>query len=419
MDYDVAAISLTTPPAAASVTTYRPALSVKNNGRFPAVATGFISIYSAGRQVYSSQATSPAISPGATGTAVAALDWLPPYQGDFQVFGYVSTYRDQVETNNLLAPVTIHVGPEPPTPPPAVLPHHAQHEEDGSDVIVVDGLAGQLADPQTPLPHASTHQAAGADQLNVAGLAGILGEPQIPTAHGNEHHSTDFASMAELTNHANTAVVHSAATNLANRDLSGTDAGLVTASQLAKGSEPGGTPKTRFLALDRVWRAAAGSAPALGTNTEPVQITSTVGGSLCNLDIPLAWISESMQFLIKLCGYLHTIASPGATLEISLWLGQDQLGDLTIDAQQTADRDFTINADILGGLSDKARGAISWLSSGPLPGSTELQQSNENTLNGLPTADTSLYVRAEFANAHPDSFIQLSSGFTRALAPAI
>jgi hypothetical protein len=415
MDYDVAATGLHTPPPAASLVTYRPSISVRNNGRFSDIASGTISAYKDGLRVYFSPVTSPAIAPGETGLATAANDWTPETQGDYIFIGYVTSPMDQVEPNNNLAPVTIHVGPEPPTPPPTVLPHHAQHEEGGSDVISLDGLPGQLADPQTPLPHASSHQAAGADQLNVAGLAGILGEPQTPTAHGNEHHSTDFASMAELTNHAGATVVHSAADNLANRETSGPDSGLVVATQLASGSEPGGTPQTRFLALDRIWRAAAGTAASLGINTEPVQITPTVGGSLCNLDIPVAWISEGMQFLIKLCGYLHTIASPGATLELSLWLGQDQLGDITIDAGQTSDRDFTANADILGGLTDKARGAISWLSSGPLPGSTELKQSNENTLNGLPTSDTSLYIRAEFSNANPDSFIQLSSGFIRAL----
>jgi hypothetical protein len=256
MDYDVAAVGLSVPPAAASLTTYRPAISVKNNGRFDAVASGTLSAYKAGLRVWSSPVSSNSIEPGETGLAIAQDDWTPDTEGTYVFFGYVSTYKDQVEPNNNLAPVTITIGPEPPPPPPPVTAHASQHEHGGSDVLDVDDLPGQLRDEQRPEPHASQHQAGGNDQLNVAGLAGILGDPQTPVEHGNAHHTEQFTTQDELDNHAGAAAAHTAATNLANRETSGLDAGLVPTVQLALGSEV--TDGRKFLERgdnpgDRYW----------------------------------------------------------------------------------------------------------------------------------------------------------------------
>jgi hypothetical protein len=251
MDYDVSVISLDTPPSLASLTTYRPAVSVRNNGRFPATASGTLSAYKAGRLIYSSSITSPSIQPGESGLATAADDWTPDAQGDYHWFGYLTTFRDQVPPNGFLAPVLIHVGPEPPTPPPAVPNHHQQHEHGGSDVVDVDNLPGLLRDAQIPTAHASAHQAAGVDQLNVAGLTGVLGDPQIPTDHGNEHHSPDFATASALSSHLAATTAHAAAANLANRETSGDKTGLVPSDQLANTSETG--DGHRFLSLVRSW----------------------------------------------------------------------------------------------------------------------------------------------------------------------
>jgi hypothetical protein len=236
MDYDVAAVSLSSPPAVASLTTYRPAILVRNNGLYPAVAYGDIQAYKAGLRVWFSHVESAAIAPGETGIATADDDWEPDTEGDYTFFGYVNCHNDQVETNNQLAPITINVGPEPPPPPPPVPTHATQHEHGGSDVLDVDQLAGKLRDEQTPEAHAARHQAAGDDQLNVAGLAGVLGEAQVPTDHGNEAHSTDFASMDELDNHRDAATVHTAATNLANRETTGPLTGRVPQAQLQLGT---------------------------------------------------------------------------------------------------------------------------------------------------------------------------------------
>jgi hypothetical protein len=254
MDYDVAAVGLSVPPAAASLTTYRPAISVKNNGRYDAVASGTLSAYRAGLRVWSSPVSSNAIEPGETGLATAQDDWTPDTEGTYVFFGYVATSKDQVEPNNNLAPVTITIGPEPPPPPPPVTAHASQHEHGGSDVIDVDDLPGQLRDEQRPEPHASQHQAGGNDQLNVAGLAGILGDPQTPVEHGNAHHTEEFTTQDELDNHANAGAAHTAATNLANRETSGPETGIVKGAQLALGSvvDPAGD---RYLRADRYWHA--------------------------------------------------------------------------------------------------------------------------------------------------------------------
>jgi hypothetical protein len=249
MDYDVAAVSLASPPAEASLTTYRPAILARNNGRYPAVATGNLQAYKAGRRVWFSHIESlAAIQPGETGNAVADVDWEPATQGNYTFYGYITCHLDQVETNNQLPPVTIHVGPEPPTPPPAVPAHAAQHEHGGSDVLNVDQLPGTLRDNQHPEPHASKHQAGGTDQINVAGLPGILGDPQIPTNHGNEHHSPDFATASSLSSHLAATTAHAAATNLANREEL---TGIVPTDQLAIASEVGDGHK--YLSLRRYW----------------------------------------------------------------------------------------------------------------------------------------------------------------------
>jgi hypothetical protein len=276
MDYDVAAVGLNVPPAAASLTTYRPAISVKNNGRYDAIARGTLSAYKAGLRVWSSPVSSNAIEPGETGIATAQDDWTPDTEGTFVFFGYVSCDFDQVEPNNNLAPVTVTVGPEPPPPPPPVTAHASQHEHGGSDVLDVEDLPGQLRDEQRPESHASIHQAGGDDQLNVAGLAGILADAQTPIDHDNAQHTENFTTQDELDNHAHAAAAHTAAKNLANRETSGPDTGLVVLTQICNRSIP--TPiGDRYLRSDQYWH------------------TPVPDGLICVWDgtnpIPLGWMT--------------------------------------------------------------------------------------------------------------------------------
>jgi hypothetical protein len=258
-DYDVGVLGLSSPPPSAVLTPYRPAVSVRNNGLHAALASGYVRIYSAGLLIFESEVFSGTLAPGATGTADALEYWTPPAEGTYIVQGYVSTPLDQVEPNNNLNPTTIFVvgGPVPPTP--TVPLHAAQHEEGGVDPINVDGLPGVLADPQPAQAHGTQHQAGQGDVLNVSGLAGILGDPQTPVAHGNAHHSPVMSTAAELSAHSGSSAAHSAATNLANREISGPEVGLVKSAQLSVTTEvadPGDNTAKAALRFDRKWGPA-------------------------------------------------------------------------------------------------------------------------------------------------------------------
>ena len=253
-DYDVGVIGLSSPPAAAVITSYRPAVQVRNNGIHDAIASGYLRIYAAGLLIFETEVYSGTLAPGATGTADGVDYWTPPKEGSYVIQGYVSTPLDQCEPNNNLDPVTIAVSGGPVPPPPEVPLHAAQHEEGGTDPINVDGLPGVLADPQPAAAHGTQHQAGQSDVLNVSGLAGVLGDPQTPIAHGNAHHNPDMATSAELTTHQGATAVHTAAKNLASRETTGPLDGLVPASQLALGTSA--LPEGElYLGQDRYWRA--------------------------------------------------------------------------------------------------------------------------------------------------------------------
>jgi len=237
MDYDVRVLGLSSPPAAAVQTQYRPAVSVRNEGLHDTLVSGYIRIYSAGLLVFSSQIFSGTLSPGATGTADALDIWTPPAPGSYVVQAYATAPLDQDDSNNLLPPTTIVVAGGEPPPGPDVPLHAPQHEEGGADQLNVDGLSGVLAQPQTPSAHVASHQAGGSDQINVAGLAGVLASPQTPIVHSNAHHYPDLATADALDNHIGATTAHSAAANLANRETSGPDDGLVKSSQLANMTE--------------------------------------------------------------------------------------------------------------------------------------------------------------------------------------
>jgi hypothetical protein len=237
MDYDVAVLGLSAPPAQAVVTPYRPAVSVRNNGIHNAIASGYLRIYSAGLLIFETEVYSGTLAPGATGTADGVDYWTPPAEGPYIVYGYVSTPLDQNEPNNNLAPTTIVVTGGPVPPPPTVPLHAAQHEEGGTDPINVDGLSGKLTDQQDPANHAAQHQAGGSDALNVGSLQGILAQDQPAQIHSNTRHNPVLTTAAELTAHAGASSAHTAATNLANRETTGLDVGLVPTNQLAAVSE--------------------------------------------------------------------------------------------------------------------------------------------------------------------------------------
>jgi hypothetical protein len=237
MDYDIGVTGLSSPPASATKSTYRPAVSVRNNGIHDALASGVLRIYAAGQLIYTSEIYSPTIAPGLTKDAEAVDYWTPTEEGFYVIIADVSSPLDQYEPNNHLNPTTIEVTGLTPVPPSPVEPHAPQHEEGGTDEISIDGLTGKLADPQTPLSHVATHQSGATDALNVGGLLGELSEPQTPKAHSNAYHSPSNATSAELAAHQTATTAHASAANLANRETTGLNVGLVPSTQLAGLSE--------------------------------------------------------------------------------------------------------------------------------------------------------------------------------------
>lgn len=254
MDYDVGITGLSSPPASATKSSYRPAVAVRNNGLHDALASGVLRIYAAGQLIFTSEIYSPTIAPGQTKDAEAIDYWTPETEGFYVIIADVSSPLDQYEPNNHLYPTSIDVTGEPPLPPSPVEPHAAQHEEDGTDEISIDGLEGRTADPQEPLAHAASHQAGGTDALNVGGLLGELSAPQTPKAHSNAYHSPSNATSAELAAHQTATTAHASATNLADIETAGPETGVVPSAQIAVGSIDGPTGD-RYLRSDRFWHA--------------------------------------------------------------------------------------------------------------------------------------------------------------------
>lgn len=219
-DIDVAAVELASPPAAAPVTQYRPAVDVANNGVAPAAVTGWLRVYRReppGDLLQTWTLSHAGIAPGATGTAQANGYWIPTDDDvgkEFVFIGFVTTPGDMVYANNPVNPVTVLVTAAAPPPPPPVLAHATQHEYGGSDMVDVTNLAGQLLEPQKIAAHKTTHQLHGQDQLSVSGLPGLLEDPQTPTTHGNERHAISYASepyvIGQVTAHDTDPDAHNA-----------------------------------------------------------------------------------------------------------------------------------------------------------------------------------------------------------------
>lgn len=213
-DYDVAAVSLASPPSLGALTTYRPAVLVRNNGIHDALATGYVRAYKAGRLVFESEVYSPTIPPGETRQATAVDYWTPDAVGQYMFQGFVSAPLDSVPANNQLAPTTVTITAIEPPPPPIVTVHASQHEEGGDDEVSIDGLRGLAADEQHPRDHATNHETGGDDELSVDGLTGTLATPQPTAAHANEKHTVPFSTVAEMTAHQLATTAHDLATNL-------------------------------------------------------------------------------------------------------------------------------------------------------------------------------------------------------------
>jgi len=117
-DYDVAILALVEPESTSPVATYRPTISVRNNGTHPATVSGTIRAYNpAGELAYTSGLVSRTLEPGQTASMLAASLWTPANAGLYSVSADIVCDRDEVQSNNHLAsvPLTITGAAAPPT----------------------------------------------------------------------------------------------------------------------------------------------------------------------------------------------------------------------------------------------------------------------------------------------------------------
>jgi len=201
-DYDVAVVRLTSPPAAAYLTAYRPGVEMENLGIHNRIAYGTLSIYNktTGLLIKTVSVQSSLIPPGDKRVAESTEYWTPPEVGTYLAIATVTCLLDQVEPNNHLSPATFVVSDEPPPPPPEVPAHATQHEDGGSDELTLENMSGLLLDPQTPILHQATHAVNGDDVLAVDGLSGQLADGQTPLEHkaSHEFNGDDKISVAGL-----------------------------------------------------------------------------------------------------------------------------------------------------------------------------------------------------------------------------
>ena len=416
MDYDVAVTGLSSPPPSAVLTPYRPAVSVRNNGIHNAIASGYLRIYSAGLLIFETEVYSGTLAPGATGTADAVDYWTPPAEGTYIINGYVTTPLDQVEPNNNLAPVTIIVAGGPVPPPPTVPLHAAQHEEGSTDPINVDGLPGVLADPQPAAAHAAQHQAGGDDALNVGSLQGILAQDQPAQVHSNTRHNPIMSTAAELTAHAGSVAVHTAATNLANRALSGDDEGLVPFDQVAHGSEFPLSDRTA-LCRDRFFRSAKHAsiqARATGFSLIP----SSGRQQILSMTIPAEWMSDDLHLTIEIAAVLIRAAGAASIVDITCYLDSEYLAGLWVDLNNAVNVAALITGSVLGYPTGKIAGNLAM--NGQLLDGSSTAVSYVFPSQGLsnrPIGAATLILAAEFLGNLTDKSLAIGSAIIRSLSP--
>lgn len=338
MDYDVEVLGLKTPAPTSPLAPCRLVVLVRNNGSHNAVASGYVRIYSAGLQTFQSEVYSDTLAPGQSGDCSSTGYWTPPAEGIYMIQGYISTPLDQVEPNNNLNPTTIHITGTPPTPPTPVELHAAQHEEGGKDEISIEGLPGRAADQQDAAAHAARHQAGGTDALNVGSLQGILSQDQPAQTHSNSRHFPVLASSDELTNHQTGSAVHTAATNLANRETTGPDTGFVKKIQLASSTEvadAGDDPLKAGLRVGNSWgpvnavhhaaKHAVGGVdevaiPTVISGIERNQLCTPAGGikRLVTLEMTALMAKPGTVGHFELSGVATTAAGPGQSVTFAL-----------------------------------------------------------------------------------------------------
>ena len=214
-----------------------------------------------------------------------------------------------------------------------------------------------------------------------------------------------MTTAAELTAHAGSVAAHTAATNLANRDTTGPDSGLVTATQLATGSEAGSTDNSsRFLNLSRLW-----AHPKRLWKTIPpsLLITSTAPETeIISIDVTETWRNPSLQLTMIAHGFIEQRALPGQTLRLTLRFNNTPIEGFDILAEAAVLK--YIRIEVIADGSPTLQGCanmIACLASSSTP--AELIMDSASNLFDYDVSPAVLTLSAQLLNANPATYISI------------
>jgi len=210
-DFDVAVIELVEPSSPTPLGILRPAVLVRNSGTNDATVTGTMSAYELvnGTRLWTSALQAKLVPAGQDRTLYAAQPWTPPDVGAYGFTADISTARDEDESDNHLAPVTVTItaAAAPPTAEhgneahdpdmltePELINHAAaQVSVHGYDVHGDLGIGG-AADDLAILDLKSTVKAFIPPRMTTLQKSGI-----IPAVAGMIVFDTDLAKLAVYT----------------------------------------------------------------------------------------------------------------------------------------------------------------------------------------------------------------------------
>jgi hypothetical protein len=226
-----------------------------------------------------------------------------------------------------------------------------------------------------------------------------------------------MTTAAELTAHAGSTAVHTVATNLANRETTGPETGIVKGAQLALTSEAPNNARMALL-MDRHWGLAKHA--SIGTNLPGNGLFSASSGlaSIISLLAPAAWLSSDMQFLIHLAGLLHVEAKPGGLMALSTWFGADQITEVDFPVALATDVYVIIDGTIIGKGATGAEGSLIIHAQTPTPGTpaSGIDGGGFGTVY-VPGSDKPIAIKVDLTDAHANTLLSVFSGYIRALHP--
>jgi hypothetical protein len=232
-----------------------------------------------------------------------------------------------------------------------------------------------------------------------------------------------MSTAAELTAHAGSTAVHTVATNLANRDTTGPDTGLVSIAQMAAGMAVPYHPNQALLfrgdgspPAPRTWGYPKHA--SIGYNQAPKTLLHAAGKNhILELPVPAAWISDDMQFTFDFSGVLTTVTAPGSAMVLSLTLGSSLIAATSLDLSVARQLALHCSGKLLGLPTNKAEGSI-WLMGWILgPMTPIIMGSPGGSLPSRTPGELTIYVDSEVFDGVAGESLEVFSGYIRALHP--